>query len=159
MPVQRPYNPDAKRIGEMMQADLAKLNVKATILTYEWGEYRKRAQAGEGQAVQYGWTGDNGDPDNFFTQLSSCAAARPGGSSSTKWCDKTFDDVIGKAATTSDKAERTRLYMQAQVIMHDAAPYVLLAHSIVFMPMRKSVTGYVMDPFGLHLFNTVDLAE
>ena len=43
MPVQRPYNPNAKRIGEMMQADLAKIGVNAKLVTYEWGEYRKRA--------------------------------------------------------------------------------------------------------------------
>ena len=47
MPVQRPYNPNGKRIGEMMQADLAKIGVNAKLVTYEWGEYRKRAQNGE----------------------------------------------------------------------------------------------------------------
>ena len=46
MPVQRPYNPNAKRIAELMQADLAKIGVKAEIKTFEWGEYRKRMQAG-----------------------------------------------------------------------------------------------------------------
>jgi dipeptide transport system substrate-binding protein len=25
-----------------------------------------------------GWTGDNGDPDNFFATLFSCAAAKDG---------------------------------------------------------------------------------
>jgi dipeptide transport system substrate-binding protein len=77
MPVQRPYNPNAKRIAEMMQADLAKIGVNAKLVTYEWGEYRKRAQQGEPTTVQLGWTGDNGDPDNFFF-LHGCAAARPG---------------------------------------------------------------------------------
>ena len=43
MPVQRPYNPNAKRIAELMQADLAKIGVKAEIKSFEWGEYRKRA--------------------------------------------------------------------------------------------------------------------
>ena len=49
MPVQRPYNPNAKRIAELMQADLAKIGVKAEIKSFEWGEYRKRTQAGEHQ--------------------------------------------------------------------------------------------------------------
>src|SRR5581483_4764180 len=49
MPVQRPYNPNAKRIAELMQADLAKIGVKAEIKSFEWGEYRKRLQAGEHQ--------------------------------------------------------------------------------------------------------------
>ena len=42
MPVQRPYNPNARRIAELMQADLAKIGVKAEIKRFEWGEYRKR---------------------------------------------------------------------------------------------------------------------
>ncbi len=79
MPVQRPYNPDAKRMAELMQADLAKVGVKAKIVTYEWGEYRKRAQNGEHQMVQLGWTGDNGDPDNFLYALLGCDAAQGGG--------------------------------------------------------------------------------
>lgn len=36
------------------------------IVSYEWGEYLKRAKSGEHQAVMMGWTGDNGDPDNFL---------------------------------------------------------------------------------------------
>ncbi|MFX8554461.1 ABC transporter substrate-binding protein, partial [Acinetobacter baumannii] len=47
MPVSRPYNPNAKRIAELMQSDLAKIGVNATLKSYEWGEYRKRLQAGE----------------------------------------------------------------------------------------------------------------
>ena len=69
MPVQRPYNPDARRIAELMQADLAKVGIKAKIVSYEWGEYRKRVADGEHQMAELGWTGDNGDPDNFFVPL------------------------------------------------------------------------------------------
>ena len=66
MPVQRPYNPNARRIAELMQADLAKVGVTAEIKSFEWGEYRKRMQNGEHQMGMLGWTGDNGDPDNFL---------------------------------------------------------------------------------------------
>jgi dipeptide transport system substrate-binding protein len=157
MPVQRPYNPDAKRIAELMQSDLAKVGVKANIVSYEWGEYRKRLQQGDHQMAEYGWTGDNGDPDNFFTPLASCAAARPGGGSASKWCDQKFDELIKKAATISDQAERAKLYEQAQVVMHEEAPFYLIAHSVVFMPMRKEVLGYKMSPFGRHQFDEVEL--
>ena len=54
---------------------------------FEWGEYRKRMQAGEHQMGMMGWTGDNGDPDNFFF-LRGCTGARPGGQNLTKWCNK-----------------------------------------------------------------------
>lgn len=157
MPVQRPYNPDARRIAEMMQSDLAKIGVKVKIVSFEWGEYIKRVQNGEHDMAELGWTGDNGDPDNFFTPLASCAAARPGGGSASKWCDKDFDAVIEKAAATSDHEERVQLYQQAQVIMHQQAPFVLIAHSVTFMPLSKDVEGYVMGPLGRHDFSNVSL--
>ncbi len=157
MPVTRPYNPNGRRMAELMQADFAKVGVRAKIVSYEWGEYRKRAQAGEDQMAQFGWTGDNGDPDNFFVPLAGCAAARPGGGSITKWCDKTFDDLVNKAATLPSQAERAKLYEQAQAIMHAQAPFALIAHSVVYLPMSKSVVGYKMDPLGSHDFYAVDM--
>ena len=64
---------------------------------------------------------------------------------------------MNKAATLSSKAERTKLYEQAQVVMHDEAPFFLIAHSIAFQPMRKEVVGYKMSPLGTHDFSAVDL--
>ena len=157
MPVQRPYNPDARRIAELMQADLMKVGVRAKIVSYEWGEYRKRVQASEHQMAELGWTGDNGDPDNFFNPLASCNAARVGGGSASKWCNKDFDALLAKAVTLSDQGERAKLYEQAQVIMHEDAPFFLIAHSVTFQPLRKEVTGYVMSPIGAQSWNTVDL--
>ncbi len=156
MPVQRPYNPNAKRIAEMMQADLAKVGVNAKLVTYEWGEYRKRMQQGEHVTGMLGWTGDNGDPDNFFF-LRGCEAARPGGQNLSKWCNKEFDARLNKARTSADIKERTRLYQEMQQIEHDDAPDMKIAHSVVYETMRKEVTGYKQSPFGSHQFNGVDL--
>src|SRR5699024_7966205 len=58
MPVQRPYNPNARRMAEMIQADWAKIGVKAKIVTYEWGEYLNRIRQGEHDTVLMGWSGD-----------------------------------------------------------------------------------------------------
>ena len=157
MPVQRPYNPDARRMAEMMQADLAKVGIKAKIVSYEWGEYRKRVQNAEHSMALLGWTGDNGDPDNFFIPLAGCAGARVGGGSASKWCNKEFEDLVQKAATITDQAARTKLYEQAQVIMHEEAPFYFIAHSVVYLPMRKEVTGFKMSPFGRMRFDRVDL--
>ncbi len=156
MPVQRPYNPNAKRIAEMMQADLAKVGVNAKLVTYEWGEYRKRMQQGEHITGMLGWTGDNGDPDNFFF-LRGCDAARPGGQNLSKWCNKAFDERLEKARTIADTKERTRLYQEMQQIEHDDAPDMKIAHSVVYEVMRKEVAGYKQSPFGSHQFNGVDL--
>jgi dipeptide transport system substrate-binding protein len=159
MPVQRPYNPDAKKMAELMQADLAKIGVTAELKTFEWGEYRKRLQAGEHQMGMLGWTGDNGDPDNFMGVLLSCGSAREGGQNVAKWCDEGFTKLIDDAKQISDVEKRTALYKQAQVVFHDQAPWVPVAHSLVSMPMSKKVTGYKVHPLGTHIFEGVDIAE
>jgi dipeptide transport system substrate-binding protein len=156
MPVQRPYNPNAKRIAEMMQADLAKIGVNAKLVTFEWGEYRKRMQQGEHMTGQLGWTGDNGDPDNFFFLL-GCSAARPGGQNLSKWCNKEFDDRLNRAKSLASQAERAKLYAEMQVIDKEEAPSFKIAHSTVYEAMRANVTGYKQSPFGAHQFNGVDL--
>jgi dipeptide transport system substrate-binding protein len=158
MPVQRPYNPNAQRMAELVQADWAAVGVNAKIVSYEWGEYLKRSKEGEHQTLLLGWTGDNGDPDNFLFVLLGCAATQDG-TNRARWCHKPFDDLLVQAKQTSDLAKRTELYEQAQVIFKEEAPWVTVAHSVVFMPMRNSVSGYKMDPFGSHNFYEVDIAE
>jgi dipeptide transport system substrate-binding protein len=158
MPVQRPYNPNARRIAELMQADLAKIGVKAEIKSFEWGEYRKRAQAGEHQMAQLGWTGDNGDPDNFLHTLLGCASAQSAsGSNIAKWCHKPFDDLVTKAKVTTDQAERTKLYEQAQMIFKEQAPWFTVAHAVQLKPVRKEVVDFKLSPFGRHTFYGVDI--
>jgi dipeptide transport system substrate-binding protein len=160
MPVQRPYNPNAQRMGEMVQADLAKVGITATLVSYEWGEYRKRMQAGEHQMGFLGWTGDNGDPDNFLAVLLGCDKdGKPNGNNIPKWCDAKFQELIVKAAEITDNAERTKLYMEAQKIVAAQVPWMNVAHSTVFEPVRKGVTGYKISPFGAHEFHLVDIAE
>lgn len=157
MPVQRPYNPNARRMAEMIQADWAKVGVKTKIVSYEWGEYLKRTKDGEHMALLLGWNGDNGDPDNFLAVLLSCDAV--GSANRARFCYPPFEDVIQKAKRTADVKERTRLYQEAQLIFKDQAPWVTIAHSVVFEPVRKEVIGYRIDPFAKHIFYGVDIRE
>jgi dipeptide transport system substrate-binding protein len=157
MPVQRPYNPNAKRIAELMQADLAKVGVTAEIKSFEWGEYRKRMQAGEHQMGMLGWTGDNGDPDNFLNTLLGCSSAKSNGSNVAKFCYQPFEDLVQKAKVVSNPAERTKLYEKAQVIFKEQAPWFTIAHAVQLKPVRKEVVDFKLSPFGRHTFYGVDI--
>jgi dipeptide transport system substrate-binding protein len=141
----------------MIQADWEKVGVKAKLLTYEWAEYRKRAKGGEHQVVMFGWSGDNGDPDNFFVPLLGCEAVK-GGGNNARWCNKPFEDLIIKAAQTPKQADRAKLYEQAQVIFKEEAPWITVAHSIRFDPIRKEVKGYKMDATAHHYFDKAEVA-
>ncbi|MBX3578510.1 MAG: ABC transporter substrate-binding protein [Rhizobiaceae bacterium] len=158
MPVARPYMLNARRAAELMQADLAAVGITAEIVSYEWAEYLDKSKAKDRDgAVMLGWTGDNGDPDNFLHTLLGCDAV--GGNNRAQWCNQEFDDLVVKAKQETDQAARTKLYEEAQVVFKREAPWVTLDHSTVVMPMSKKVTGYVMSPLGKHSFSGVDIAE
>lgn len=154
MPVQRPYNPNARRMAEMIQADWAAIGVHANIVTYEWGEYLKRASQGDHQTMLIGWGGDNGDPDNFFTPLFGCAAVN-GGANYSRWCDKPFEALIDAARREPDHAQRSRLYQQAQQVMAQQVPAIMIGHSTVYEPISNRVKGYMISPVGGHRFEQV----
>ncbi len=147
LPVQRPYNPNGRRVAEIIQSDWAKVGVKAKIVTYEWGEYLAGIHRGEHDAALYGWMSDNGDPDNFVAPLLGCASIATG-SNIARWCDSGFDRRIREAARLSSPAARVALYREAQQIFHQQAPWITLASGQAFYATRSSVSGFNRDRMG-----------
>ena len=155
MPVQRPYNPNAKLMAEMIQADWAKIGVKAKIVTYEWGEYIKRIGKGEHDATLIGWTGDYASPDNFLGVLLTCASIN--GNNYARYCSKEFEEQVVGARNSLDLAQRTAMYEKAQEIFKHDMPWTTVAHSVTNQPMRKEVNGFKISPFGDYKFDAVSL--
>jgi ABC-type transport system substrate-binding protein len=159
MPVARPYNPNARKIAEIMQAQLSKVGIKAEIVSYEWGTYLDKTDMGEHQAAMLGWTGDNGDPDNFLWVLLSAPAAELPAGNIALWKDAKFTELARKAKETTDQDERTKLYREAQVVFHEEAPWVPIAHSVVTVPAKESVKNFVIYPTGKRVFKHVYLED
>ncbi len=155
MPVQRPYNPNARLMAEMIQADWSKIGVRAKIVTYEWGEYIKRAHAGEHDAILMGWTGDNGDPDNWLGTLLGCEAVS--GNNFSRWCYKPFEELVQKGRVTSGEQARTVIYQQAQKIFAQQLPFSPMANSTVYQPIRKTLVDMRIDPLGYVRFDGVGM--
>jgi peptide/nickel transport system substrate-binding protein len=145
MPVPRPYNPDGRKVGEAMQADLKKVGINAKIVSFDWGTYlkRQREQPEDMDLFQLGWTGDNGDPDNFFAVLYDGLADK---AIRTQWLNEDYHKLMVSARETVDLAKRTELYKKAQKLMSDQVPVVLLAHSTQVMPMSKKVHNFKLHP-------------
>ncbi|WP_235357769.1 ABC transporter substrate-binding protein [Arsukibacterium ikkense] len=147
MPVQRLYNPNALKMAELMQADLAQIGIKANIVSYEWNSFRQKLGNYEHDSVLIGWAADNPDPDNFFRPLLSCAA-RDSGSNRANWCDPAFDEIISNALLTADQQQRRALYLSAQQYLHQQQPLVAIAHSQRFQAISSSVSGVNINPYG-----------
>jgi len=155
LPVRRDYLPDPLQAAKLIRADWALVGVEAELLTLAWEDFLARSRQGQHQTMLLGWVGDNGDPDNFLTPVLSCANVN--GSNRARWCDSDFESLLRQARLITEPARRARLYLQALQRLQIEAPWLPLAHSLRLQALRRSVTGFVMDPFGGSYFNTVDL--
>ena len=155
-PVSRAYDPDPKRMAEMIKGDLAKAGVTAEIVSDDLGAFiKKTAAADRDGAVLFGWVSDNGDPDNFLGALLGCDTV--GIANRAQWCNKEFDQAIGDARKAADPGERIKHYETAQHIFADEAPWLTIAHTNVSVPVARTVKNYVVDPLGRHDFAGVDV--
>ncbi len=156
MPVPRPYNPDGVKIGEAMAADLAQVGIKAKVVTFEWGTYlkRQREQPDDMDLFQLGWTGDNGDPDNFLAVLFDGKAST---SIRTQWINAKYHDLMVMGRETIDQDKRDAIYQEALQIFFDEAPAIAVAHSTVIWPAQKTVKNFKLHPTGSVRLKNVDL--
>nr|WP_236692699.1 ABC transporter substrate-binding protein [Aneurinibacillus tyrosinisolvens] len=153
MPKARPYMAQPQKIAESIQADLAKIGVKTKIVNMEWTTYLKKTKNGEHPMALFGWTGDNGDPDNFlYVLLDKDNAKPPAANNISLYKSDKVHDLLIKAQTTPDNKVREELYKQAQVIIHEDAPLVPLVHSKPALAGGSNVKGFTPHMTGTDKF-------
>ncbi|MGG5837060.1 ABC transporter substrate-binding protein, partial [Huaxiibacter chinensis] len=67
--------------------------------------------------------------------------------------NKEVDGLLQSALKTTDQAERTQYYQQAQKIVIDEAAYVYLFQKNYQLAMNKEVKGFVFNPMLEQVFN------
>lgn len=154
MPVPRPYMPDGEKVAEVMQKNLEDIGVTATIVSHEWATYLDLASKGDADAFMLGWTGDNGDADNFLYVLLD--EDNIGSNNYTYFKNDAMHDLFIEAQTEVDEDKRVELYKEAQEIIHEEAPWVPLAHSTPLLGGAKELTGFLAHPTGSDILKNVD---
>ncbi len=154
MPVARPYMPEAQKVAEVIQESLSQIGVKANIQSVEWATYLDKAAKGEFDMFMLGWTGDNGDPDNFLYTLLDKDSI--GSNNYSQYSNDELHDVLIQAQTETEQAKRNDLYKKAQEIIHDDAPWVPLVHSTPLLAAAKDVANYLPHPTGSEALTKVE---
>jgi len=144
----RGYNPvGGAKLGEAVQGYLAKVGVNAKITQYEWGAYlqRLRHEPWSGFAI-CGWSGDNGDPDNFLGDLFEFAGGKPRTNNCSRHHNADFDKLIQQGRLVSDQPKRAQIYMEANRILHDSAPGIFINYTNQVRAARATVQGFTLNP-------------
>ena len=155
MTVPRPYMPSGEKVAEAIIADLARVGVQARMVTYDWATYLDKTDHGEHDMALLGWSGDNGDPDNFLWLLLSAEAAAVPATNIAFWKHPQVHRWLLAARQTLDRAERERLYRLVQETWHEEAPWVPLVHAQQLAVVRGDVEGFFLHPTTRKSFRTV----
>ena len=140
IPVVRGYFPDSKAIGEAIAADLAKVGIKVSLKTEDWGAYLDDRLKGKFSMWMLGWGSDNGDPDNYL----GWHFGHPVGEPKAEDCygnDKVAQLLID-GRLEADPAKREKIYQQAEVLVHDDVARVPVVWTSGVSVFRKDVKGY-----------------
>jgi dipeptide transport system substrate-binding protein len=154
IPVVRPYMPNGRRAAEMIQADWAKIGVKAQIVTYEWGEYLRRIRDGDAPVGMLGEIWDYPDPSEIMLSFLCGAPAN-----APHYCSGVYDQAVRAASLTTDHDMRVRLYQQAQQAMYDDVPLVPMADVRAYVALRKNVQGFRPSVLGSQPYGGVSLGR
>jgi len=158
MPVSRPYMFDPPKIAEAIQSYLADVNINVELYQLDWSTYLEETENGNHPMCLLGWTGDNGDPDNFMNVLYGPNSASIGTAGNVAFYNNSLvQDKFSAALQSYDTTVRAKLYEEAQVLIHEDAPFVYLAHATQNMVFLSNIKGYVLNPTERKFFYPVEI--
>jgi ABC-type transport system substrate-binding protein len=161
--IHTPYLYDAQKIGEAIQGYLAAVNITVALYTTDWPTYLDGIFSGDAPLCLFGWTGDNGDPDNFMNVLYGANQCDFGDALNVAFYRNPVVQLLFNAALHEyhdafyvfHNSLRALFYKLAQRIIHDDAPFVYLAYPNQHLAFRANVQGFIMNPAGHFYFHQV----
>jgi peptide/nickel transport system substrate-binding protein len=145
--IPRPYMPDSKGVAEAIRSQLRKIGITVKLRPLEWSVFLSKVHNGEHPMCLAGWSGDNGDPDNFmYTLLDQDSARRPNAFNYSFWRDERYHQLMLQGQATSDPASRDLIYQHALEMVHDMVPSIPIVHVTVPVALKTSIAGFIPSP-------------
>jgi peptide/nickel transport system substrate-binding protein len=139
---------DPVAMGTAIQADLAKVGLDVEIKTFEWNTFLGEVNPGlEGKADMAEMAWMTNDPDTLpYLALRTGAFPDKGGFNSGYYSNPKVDELLEKARTSTDQAERAKLYKAMQEIVYDDAPWAFIANWKQNAVATSAVGGFKLQP-------------
>jgi len=131
--------PTFQAIGQVVQAMLGEIGVQVELQVLDAAAYYASGQGESGKNLDMALQRFGGKADPAF-QTQWFVSSQIGTWNWQRWADPEFDEASAKAASTNDKAERNRLYIEAQKRMEASGAFIWLTHEaniFAFRPWLK----------------------
>ena len=148
---------DPVAMGTAIQADLKAVGFDVEIKTFEWNSFLGEVNPGlEGKADMAEMAWMTNDPDTLpFLALRTESWPDKGGFNSGYYSNPKVDDLLNRARSSTDQAERAKLYQEMQEIVQEDAPWVFVANWKQNAVTSNKVSNFSLQPSFLLLLKDV----
>jgi peptide/nickel transport system substrate-binding protein len=128
-----------------LQGYFAKVGIDVDVRKSDMGAFLATVRSGNYHGLfATGWSGDNGDPDNFVGALWGSYGMPVNDASHYK--DPAVDKLMQQAAAEVGHAKRIEMYHKIQAMILDGAPWVFVNSTLQVRATRKNVAGFQLNP-------------
>jgi|GEM_PF-6583058 len=149
---ERPYLPQPTAIADKLRQQLRSIGLNVSIQSVENGEFFPNTkQDDKYELILIGWMSDNGDPDNFYSPLTSSnpETGLPSGNNVARIFDPQVDMLLIKAQTEFNPEVRKNLYRSAEsLLQNNVRGYVPLLNAQQAIGTVKRLSGLEVDAMG-----------
>ncbi|CBJ51351.1 MULTISPECIES: glutathione ABC transporter substrate-binding protein GsiB [Ralstonia solanacearum species complex] len=153
----------AQKIIQFVQQQLAQVGIKAQVQALEAGQRVERVESVQkpedaGVRMYYmGWSSSTGESDWALRPLLASEAFPPKQLNVAYYKNEQVDADIAGALRTTDRAEKTKLYTDAQKRIWEDAPWAFLVTEKVVYARAKRLSGAYVAPDGSFSFDDIDI--
>jgi len=141
--------PDNLNVVQAVQHDLdVGVGIKLKLRPMPFPEFNDAiGQRGKVPMAYAGWSADYWDPSNFLDVLLSGDRIVPKGCNNQAfYSNPRVNALLRTAGRDTDPKRRLRLYQQAEALIVEDAPWILLFHLKAYALHQPWVKGYKMHP-------------
>lgn len=152
----RPYNAKGGQLlAETIQGYLSEVGVTLDITPYDWTTYKEKVQTEQFDVCFYGWTGDNGDPDNFMNLLADSNWSM----NVARWDNADYKQLISEGLQTPEGDERDDIYKQCEEMVAEHKPWMVISHAQNLCGVNPKVQDFFYHPTGTVFMSHFSLEE
>ena len=139
-------NDRSAAVAEALQDQLKSVGITLKLNQVTFPQHREMYLGGRLPMWGTSWLADYPDAENFLSLFNS-RFVPPNGNNTTGFSDARVDSLYRAALGPSMTIEqRSALYRQAEQIILDEAPWVILYYSVIQRLTQPYVSGYTVDP-------------
>ena len=139
------YNSEGahKDICQIIQQNWEEIGVNVELTNQEWAVFLNTRQQGDYQIARHGWIGDYIDPMTFLDLW-----VTGGGNNDCGFSNARYDELIAAAKVETDSAKRLEMLREAEDILMDEMPILLIYYYTTVTAANENVKGVRISTLG-----------